>query len=195
MYKSLYGFVLNFFKSVNRKAGSKLASWFMRCETREHVDLMIKVFKWVVLPTSVLYVCSDFYFFGQNALDSMFLGLLIFVYSNFLPDLPSIYRRKKIYTDMGITAEDLPWYKKYALLLFAPLFIGAFLAGIRLRWRTAETFHNFKSLIIYGAFLFILGVFAFGDYPISIGDIIEILSLPFYGLTGYLAHLKVDLCF
>ncbi len=160
----------------------------------EHVDLMIKVFKWVVLPASVLYVCSNFYFFRQNALDSMFLGMLIFVYSNFLPDLPSIYRRKKVYSDVGVETEDLPWYKKYALLLFAPLFIGAFLCGIRLRWKTTETFHNFKSSIIYGAFLFILGVFVFGDYPISIGDITEILSLPFYGLIGYLTHLKVDLC-
>jgi len=125
----------------------------------------------------------------------MSLGILIFVYSNFLPDLPSIYRRRKIYRDVGVTTGDLPWYKKYALLLLAPLFIGAFLCGIRLRWKTAETFHNFKSLIIYGAFLFILSVFVFGDYPISIGDITEILSLPFYGLIGYLTHLKVDLCF
>ncbi len=194
MYRSFFGFVLNFFKTVNRKIGSKLALWSMRCETLEHVDLMIKVFKWVVLPASVLYVCSNFYFFRQNALDSMFLGMLIFVYSNFLPDLPSIYRRKKVYSDVGVETEDLPWYKKYALLLFAPLFIGAFLCGIRLRWKTTETFHNFKSSIIYGAFLFILGVFVFGDYPISIGDITEILSLPFYGLIGYLTHLKVDLC-
>jgi len=125
----------------------------------------------------------------------MFLGILIFVYSNFLPDLPSIYRKKKIYRDAGVATENLPWYKKYLLLLFAPLFIGAFFAGIRLRWETTETFHNLKSLIIYVAFLSILGVFAFGDYPISIGDLTGILSLPFYGLIGYLTHLKVDLCF
>jgi len=195
LYRFLFGFVLNFFKTLNRRIGSNLALWFMKCETLQHVDLMIRVFKWVVLPASLLYVCSDFCFFRQNALDSMFLGILIFVYSNFLPDLPSIYRRRKIYRNVGATTEDLPWYKKYALLLFAPLFIGAFIAGIRLRWETTETFHNFKSLMIYGVFLFILSVFVFGDYPISIGDITEILSLPFYGLVGYVTHLKVDLCF
>ncbi|MDH5754200.1 MAG: hypothetical protein OEY95_03210 [Candidatus Bathyarchaeota archaeon] len=193
-YNVFYGSVLHYFKSVNRKVRSKLAFWYMKCETLQHVDLLIRVFKWVVLPASLFYVCADFYFFGQNALDSMFLGILIFFYSNFLPDLPSIFRRKT-YHDIRDTTEDLSWYKKYALLLFAPLFIGAFFSGMRLRWKTTETFHNFKSLIIYGAFLFTLSFFAFGDFPISTGDITEILSLPFYGLIGYLTHLKVDLCF
>lgn len=194
MYRSLFGFVLSFFKSINRKIGSKLALWSMKCETLQHVDIMIKVFKWVVLPASLLYVCSTFYFFRQNALDSMFLGMLIFVYSNFLPDLPSIFRTKGNH-NVRDTTEDLPWYKKYALLLFAPLFIGALFCGIRVRWKTTETFHNFKSLAIYEVFLFILSFFAFGDLPILIGDITEIFSLPFYGLIGYLIHLKVDLCF
>jgi hypothetical protein len=191
----VYGGVLRYFKSVNRKAGKKLALWSMKCETFQHVYLLARVFKWVVLPASFLYVCWAFCLFGQNALDSMSLGMLIFVYSNFVPDMPSIYRRRKIYCDIGVTTEDLSWYKKYALLLFAPLFVGALFLGIRLRWKTTETFHNFKSLAIYGVFLFILSVFAFADFPISTGDIIEILSLPAYGLMGYLTHLKVDLCF
>ena len=198
MYDSLYGFVLRFFKSVNRGVRgvrSNLILWHMKRETLEHVDSLIKVFKWAVLPASLLYVCADFYFFGENALDSMFLGILIFFYSNFLPDLPSIYR-KKIYHDirdtLTDTTEDLLWEEKYALLLFAPLFIGAFFCGIRIRWKTTETFHNFKSLTIYVAFLLLVSFFAFGDFPISIGDITEILSLPFYGLIGYLTHLKVD---
>jgi len=91
--------------------------------------------------------------------------------------------------------------------LLAPLFIGAFLCGIRLRWHTSETFHNFKSLTIYAAFLLLLGFFAFGNIteilsifaygdmtklPISIGEVTEILSLPLYGVIGYLTHLKVD---
>jgi len=195
MYGTLYGSVLRYFKSVNRKTRSKTADWFMKCETLQHVDLLIKVSKWVVLPASLFYVCADFYFFGENALDSMFLGVLIFFYSNFLPDLPSTFRRKTYHNERG-TSKDLAWYKKYALLLFAPLFILAFFCGLRLTWKTTETFHNFKSLTIFGAFLFMLGFFAFRDLPIiSIGDITEIISVPLYGLIGYLTHLKVDLCF
>jgi hypothetical protein len=193
IYNKLYGSVLHYFKSANRKARSKLAFWSMRCETSQHVDSLTRVFKWVVLPASLFYVFANLYFFARNALDSMFLGISLFFYSNFLPDLPSIFRRRT-YHDIRDTPE-VPWYKKYALLLFAPLFIGAFFCGKRLRWKTTETFHNFKSLIIYGAFLFILSFFAFADFPISIADITEIVSVPSYGLIGYLTHLKVDLCF
>lgn len=193
MYDTLSGSVLRYFRSVNRKARSEIALWSMKLETRQHLHLTIKMFKWTILPASLLYLCADFFYFGENALDSMFLGILIFFYSNFLPDLPSIFRRKT-YHDTRDTTGDLPWYKKYALLLFAPLFIGAFFLGTRLRWKTTENFHNFKSLAIYLIFLFTLSFFAFGDLPISIGDITEIVSVPLYGLIGYLTHLKVDLC-
>jgi len=195
IYDAFCGAVIRYFKSVNLKAGKKLSLWAMELETFQHLFLLTRAFKWVVLPASLVYVCLDFYLLGQNALDSMFLGMLIFVYSNFLPDLPSIYRRRKIYSSTGAMTENLSWYKKYALLLLAPLFIGAFLLGIQLKWKTTETFHNLKSLIVYGAFLLTLGVFVFGIFPISIGDITEIASLPIYGLAGYLTHLKVDLIF
>ena len=196
MYDVLYGAVLRYFKRVNLKAGKKLSLWAMKLETFQHLYLLTRAFKWVVLPASLVYVCLDFYLFGQNALDSMFLGMLIFVYSSFLPDLPSIYRRRrKTYNNTGAMTENLSWYKKYALLLLAPLFIGAFLLGIRLKWKTTETFHNLKSLVVYGAFLLALGVCVFGIFPISLGDITEIVSLPIYGLAGYLTHLKVDLIF
>lgn len=186
-----YTSVLGYFKTVNRRAKRKLSILWMKYETLGHVGLLIKVFKWLVLPASLLYVCADFYFFRQNTLDSMFLGILIFVYSNFLPDLPSIYR-KKIYSETRDKTKDLTWYKKYALLLFAPLFIVVLFLGMRLKWKTTETFHNFKSLMIYGAFLFTLSLLTFGHLPISIGDITEIRSVPFYALLGYLTHLKVD---
>lgn len=186
-----YGFVLYFFKSLNRKAGKNLAFWYVKCETLQHVTPLIRLFKWVVLPASLFYVCANYYFFGANTLDSMFFGIFIFIYSNFLPDLASMFKSRISYD----TTEDLTWYKKYALLLFAPLFILAFFCGIKLGWKTNETFHNFKSLMIYGAFLLILNFFVFVDFPLTIGDIPEILSLPFYGLGGYLTHLKVDLYF
>jgi hypothetical protein len=195
MYDVVCGTVLRFFKSVNRKGGRKISLWAMKLETFQHLHLLTRILEWIVLPASVVYICLDLYLFGQNALDSMFLGLLIFVYSSFIPDLPSIYRRRRIYGDTRAMTEDLSWYKKYALLLFAPLFIGAFFLGIRLKWKTTETFHNFKSLIVYGAFLLTIGFFAFGDLSMSIGEMTEVISLPIYGLAGYLTHLKVDLIF
>lgn len=188
LYGALYGFVLYSFKSINRKVRSKLPVWRMEEETLEHIHLLIKIFKWVILPASILYAFLAFYFLKENVLDSTLWGMLIFVYSNFVPDLPSIYRKKKA----GGKSANLPWYKRYALLLFAPVLIWILFAGVRPQWKTAETFHDFQSLIIYGAFLFALSFLAFANFPISAGNLIKVLSLPIYGVLGYLTHLKVD---
>ncbi len=118
----------------------------------------------------------------------MIWGMLIFFYSNFVPDLTCIHRR-----DNGEEkSKDLPWYKKYAILLLAPLFICILFSNARFGWKTTENFHNFKSLTVYGGFLLLLGFIVFGGIPVSIGQISEMLSLPFYGIIGYLTHLKVD---
>ncbi|MGB9714297.1 MAG: hypothetical protein ACPLZC_04890 [Candidatus Bathyarchaeales archaeon] len=188
LYSALFGFVFNFFKSLNQKVRSKLPVWRMEEETIEHVSSSVKMFKNIILPASLLYVFVEFYFFGENALDSMFWGWLIFFYSSFLPDLPSIYRKKT----KCEKAEDLPWYKKYAILLLVPLLVWILFSGIQLSWRTTETYHNLKSLTIYGVFLYIASFFAFVKFPIEIGNLTEILLFPLYGLAGYLTHLRVD---
>jgi len=183
----LYGLVLLFFRSVNRKVKSKLPLWRMEIETSEHVHLAVKTFKWVILPASLLHICAHLVFFGENTLGFMFWAQLIFFYSSFVPDLPSVFRKKK-----NGTTESLPWYKKYSLLLFAPLLIWALFSGLRLDWRTSENFHNFKSLAVYAAFLSVCGFFVFAGFPPTVGGITQTLSLPLYGSVGYLTHLKVD---
>jgi len=188
LYNALYGFVFHTFKSINRKVKIKLPVWRMKEETLEHVHSAIKIFKLLIFPLSLIYVFVEFYIFGENALDSTFWGIIIFFYSNFLPDLPSIYRRKK----NGEKCTDVPWYKKYALLLFAPLLIWVLYSGFKVGWRTADTFHNFKSLAVYGAFLFMLSLLFFVKFPISAGNIVKIGFVPLYGAIGYLTHLKVD---
>jgi hypothetical protein len=135
----------------------------------------------VILPASFLYIFIGFFLLRENTLDSMVLGILVFIYANFLPDLPSVFRNKKGEVKTG----SLNWFKKYALLLFAPLFIWLLFSDIGIVWKTTDTFHNFKSLIIVEAFLALFGFIAFGG-------LIESLSFSFYGVIGYLAHLKVD---
>jgi hypothetical protein len=136
-----------------------------------------------------------FIFLGLNALDSILLANLMFFYSNFVPDLPAIFRRK-VYRDISDSYyEELPKYKSYALLLLAPVFIILLFCGKKIKWKTTETFHNFKSLAIYGTFLFILGLLVLVAFPISIGRTIEVLWVPFFALLGYLTHLKVDQIF
>ena len=195
LYEDLYRLVLGYFKRVNHKVRAKISLWFMKLETFEHVHLLTKVFKWIVLPSSVLYGCAMFIFFGQNAFDSILIANLLFFYSNFLPDLPAIFRRKVYHDARDTFHEDLPRYKAYALLLFSPLFIALLFCGKKIKWRTTETFHNFKSLVVYGAFLFTLGFLVLMVFRVSLGGIIEVLFVPLFGLLGYLIHLKVDLVF
>jgi len=192
LYEDIYGLVLGYFKRVNHRVRAKISLWFMKLETFEHVHLLTKVFKWIVLPSSVLYGCAMFIFFGQNSLDSIILAVLLFFYSNFVPDLPAIFRRKVYHDVRDSFHEDLPKYKTYTLLLFAPLFIVLLFCGKKIKWKTTETFHNFKSLTIYGTFLFTLGFLVLVAFPISIGSTIEVLWVPLFALLGYLTHLRVD---
>jgi hypothetical protein len=194
-YEKIYGFVLGYFIRVNRRVNVKIPIWFMKLETFEHVHYLTKVFKWIVLPLSVLYGFAMYLFFGLNALDALLLANLIFFYSNFVPDLPAIFR-KKVYHDVRDTRhEDLPWYKRYTLLLLAPFFIAILFCGIKIQWKTTETFHNFKSIAVYGFFLFLLCCLILVVFQFSFSSIIEFLCVPVYAILGYLTHLKVDLVF
>ncbi len=182
----LHSIVLLFFRSINQKVRANFPVWRMEVETSEHVHLAVKAFKWIILPVSLLQIFSHFFFLGESALTFVFCAQLVFLYSSFVPDLPSIFRKKK-----GMT-ESLPWHKKYALLLFAPLFIWAVFSGMHVDWKTNEDFHNFRSLSIYFVFLLLCGFLAFGGLAPTIRGITETLSFPLYGVTGYLIHLKVD---
>ena len=160
----------------------------MKEETTEHVQQALRVFSLIVLPFSLAYLFGNEVAFGQNAFWSMLWGVGVYFYSNFLPDLPSIYRKKKT----GQATRDLASYKKYAILLLAPLLIWLLFCGIRLNWRTTDTFHNFKSVAVYGAFLSALSFLGFGGIPLMLDGILKITFILLCGLAGFLAHLKVD---
>jgi hypothetical protein len=188
LHNALFAFILNFFESINKKIRSRLPSWRLKEETSEHVRVAVEVFEYIILPFSIIYLLAEMFFLQENAFDSMLWGMLIFFYSTFLPDLPSIFRMKK----KKRRIRDLPWYKKYAILLFAPLFVLLIFSSVHIGWKTTESFHNFKSLTIYGGFLLLWGFLVFGGFPVSLGQVTEMLVLPFYGAIGYLVHLKVD---
>jgi len=160
----------------------------MKEETSEHVHHSVQVFVWMILPLSLVYVFGYRFIFGGDVLGPMLWSLIVYFYSNFLPDLPSIYRKKKPEPE----GTDLPWYKKYTLLLFAPLLAWLLFSGIRLTWKTEETYHNFRSVAIYGAFLFAVGFLAFAGLPLSVEGLLKAFFLQLCGVIGFLTHLKVD---
>ena len=119
----------------------------MKEETSEHLRMLSSALRYVILPASVCFVFVGV-LSGVNALDSVVWGVLIFIYSNFLPDLPSAFREK-----IGeANAARLSWFKKYALLLFAPIFIWLLFTDVTVAWKTTENFHNFKSLFVFEGF-------------------------------------------
>lgn len=181
LHDTLYGFVLNFFKSLNRKVETNLTQGYMERETTEHFRLLVKVLKWLVFPASIVYIFASFWYFKINALDSVFWGLILFFYSNFLPDLPAVFCRYQ----NSHQKEELPWYTRYALILFTPFFVWLVFSGIPIRWRPLETFHNIKASSLYTLFLFIIGGIIFSSS-------IEACAFSLYGFVGYLTHLKVD---
>jgi hypothetical protein len=172
--------VLVFFENVNEQIRSGLSLFRMKEETSEHLHMLSRVLRYVVFPASICFVVIGV-LLGQYTLDSVVWGVLVFVYGNFLPDLPSAFRKRK---DEATTVK-LSWFKKYALLLFAPIFIWLLFTDVTVAWKTTETFHNFKSLFVFEGFLALLGFLFFGG-------LLEPLSFSFYGAIGYLAHLKVD---
>jgi hypothetical protein len=184
---SFENFVQWFFRTLSRKAHLKIAFRKIRGETAEHVDHLSSALKKLVLPLSVCYLCLGF-FLGNNVIDSLVFSILVFVYSHFLPDLLSPFRIK----NRKEKDEDRPWFKKYALLLLAPLFIFLLWGDGIPALRTTEHFHNARSLGVYSIFLLLLGLVFYGNLPLSLGRILEVFSLTIFGSIGYLTHLKVD---
>jgi len=184
---SLKNFVQWFFRTLNRRTHLRMAFRKIRDETTEHIDYLSSALKKLVLPLSLCYLSLGV-LFGNNVIDSLFLGILIFVYSHFLPDLLSPFRIK----NKKARNKDGSWFKKYVLLFLAPLFIFL-LWGDRIPvLRTTEHFHNARSLGVYSMFLLLLGLIFYGNVPLSLGRILEIFSLAIFGSIGYLTHLKVD---
>jgi len=184
---SFENFVQWFFRTLSHRAHLRIAFQKVRDETIEHIDYLSSALKKIVLPLSVCYLCLGF-FFGNNVIDSLFLGVLIFVYSHFLPDLLSPFRAK----NRKERNKDGLWFKKYTLLFLAPLFILLLWGNGIPALRTTEHFHNARSLGVYSIFLLLLGLIFYGNVPLSLGRILEVFSLAIFGSIGYLTHLKVD---
>lgn len=179
-----FNFVLFYFRTVNHKVRARIALKRIKSETSEHFYSLIQGLKMFFLPASLCYLFIGIVFLKTVLVGSLLWGLIVFVYSNYLPDLPAIFRQGNKDAD-----QKLPWYKTYALLCFAPLFIYLLFTTKNgmLSSRTSETFHNFKSMAVYGIFLLLIGF-------IFCNNLIEALSPATFGLLGYFVHLKTDHC-
>ena len=181
LHRTLYGLVLQFFVKLNRQVDTHLTPWYMEQETTAHFQLLVMTFKWLILPASVLYIFIGFWYLGVNTIDSTFWGLMLFVYSNFLPDLPAVFCRYQPRQPSQVLSASA----QYLLLLFAPFFVWLVFSGISIPWQPRDTFHDITATALYALFLLGLGMAMFGVN-------IEACVFPLYGIAGYLTHLRVD---
>jgi hypothetical protein len=147
-------------------------------EFDEHRGLLVWVAKRVLLPVCLFYVVVGL-LLGRNFLGPLFAGLLVFVYSNFLPDLDSLIKVSE--------RNPSPWHEKYLLLLFAPVFVYYAVSGNArvIHCREPKVFHSLKSLAAYSAFMAVAGFF-FWESPLGWS------VLPVFAGLGYATHLAVD---
>lgn len=170
-------------------------------EVLEHFEIIKFIIKRFFLPFAVIYIIAGFVL-GIHVLGSLFLGLIIFLYSNFLPDMDSVFKKlnisegSKLYKGyvkiskkgrMLIRKDETKWYEKYAVLFFAPLFIYyiLFQKAKHLYTTQEKPFHNIRSLFAYSSFLLLLGIILYSN-------ILEQISISVFGGVGYYTHLFID---
>ncbi len=149
-------------------------------EIKEHFSFAAWAFKRIVLPIAVFYLLASFVL-QVRIFAPLLISLLIFLYSNFLPDVG--YLAKKT----NNKPKEWKWQEKYTLLFFAPVVIYYVIAGrAKPLYSTQDRpFHNFRTAIIYGVFLFVAGMFLWND-------LLKATMLAIFGFLGFSTHLLVD---
>src|SRR3989338_2521953 len=111
-------------------------------ELKEHFSFTSWTFKRIVLPMVLLYVIAGLVL-QKNLFGSLFVSLLIFIYSNVIPDLDILIKKPEKGEDESL------WYEKYSLLLFAPIIVYYVINGRArpLYSNESRPFHNFKTAI------------------------------------------------
>jgi len=149
-------------------------------ELKEHFDFLAWTFNRVILPLIAFYVSLSL-ILNMNIFGSLFVSLIVFIYSNFLPDSDFLIKKTEDKSKASL------WYERWTLLFFAPIIVYYILTSKAkpLYSRKSRCFHNFGTAIIYGVFLFIIG-------SIFWPETLKRVMLPMFGMSGFILHLLVD---
>jgi hypothetical protein len=148
-------------------------------ELTEHYTLLLWTWERFLLPLIAIYLILGI-FFHIHILASLFISLLFFIYSNFIPDADILVTKIE-----GEERESL-WYELYFLLCFAPISLYYMIQGkaAPLYSRTYRPFHNIRTVFVWGAFLFLISSLFWPD------DLLKRVMLPFFGMAGFSFHLS-----
>ena len=150
-------------------------------ELKEHFSLLMWSWKKFLLPLIIIYIILGV-IFKSYILGSLFLSLLVFFYSNFLPDTDILIKKTESNDRESI------WYEIYFLLFFAPVFCFYVLKGKAdpLYSSRYRPFHNLKTAFVWGVFLLIISSLFWPD------DLLKKIMFPLFGIAGFSLHLMVD---
>ena len=149
-------------------------------EIKEHFTILGFFIKRIIIPLALLYVIFGV-IFNIDLFDSLFLALVIFIYSSLLPDADIFFRATKN------KRQDSLWYDKLGMLFFAPVIVFYIFLGRARKMYTfsQRPFHNFSMIFVYGFFLLMIS-------SIFWSTSLEKASLPILGMMGYAIHLIID---
>jgi len=147
-------------------------------EIAEHFNFLKWAGRRIILPVAVFYVLAGL-FFQEHVLGALFTSFLVFLYSNFLPDLDSFFSHAE-----GKKANAV---EKRLVLFFAPVYIYYLLSRkIKpLSLGSSKPFHNKKAMLEFTIFLFVFGAIIYFS-------LLKAFFLALFGLLGFLTHLTVD---
>lgn len=147
-------------------------------EIKEHFNFLGIMFKRIILPLILIYVLIAL-ILNLNIFGSLFISLLIFLYSNFLPDSDFLVKRANKHESL--------WYERYTLMFFLPLVFYYVILGKAkpIISKKARCFHNIESALVWAIFLFVIG-------NIFWNESLKIIMFTSFGFIGYCLHLLVD---
>lgn len=147
-------------------------------EISEHFSFLSMIFKRIIIPMLLFYIAIAL-IMGMNIFGPIFISLVIFFYSNFLPDSDFLIKKDN-------RRESL-WYERYFLLFFLPVVFYYVIIGKAkpIFSKQTKSFHNVKSALAWGAFLFVIG-------NIFWDESLKIIMFTSFGFIGYCLHLLVD---
>ena len=149
-------------------------------EIKEHFSFLTLAFNRLIIPLVLIYIIVGF-ILKLDIFGSLFVSLIIFIYSNFLPDADFLFA----YT--ADKKKESLWYERYFFLCFMPIVAYYILVGKArpLYSSSGRSFHNIRTIIIYGIFLLIIG-------SIFWSSTFKTIMLAVFGVLGFAFHLMVD---
>lgn len=150
-------------------------------EIAEHFSIVKWSLKRIILPVAVFYIIIGF-FLEEHVLGALFTGFLVFLYTNFLPDLDAFFPHAE-----KSKAKKANWLEKRISLFFTPVVIYYILSRKLRPWDLGKNkpFHNKQALLEISVFLFFFGLLIYFST-------LKALFFALFGALGFLTHLLVD---